>query len=170
MHIHDLTTTLPVHPARRYRKRALARVDAVLLHHTAAPPEKRCDWASELARHAAYHIKHHGWPGIGYHCAIAPDGQCFKTNRLDTSSHHCPNWNLRGIGVVLLGDFTQHPPTPAALDTLAALLVELRAALPSLRLLKAHRECRATACPGAALTAAMLDALASKARLDRQRN
>jgi N-acetylmuramoyl-L-alanine amidase len=167
MHITDLTGQLPVHPARRYARRPLGRIDAALLHHTAAPPARDCNWPAELARHAAYHVNRHGWPGIGYHYAVAPDGQCFKLNALSTVSYHCPRWNTRSAGIVLLGDFTQQAPDPAQLAALGMLLGELRRGLPALRLLKAHRECRATACPGAAFPVQLLDGLAVQAGLAR---
>ena len=166
MQITDLTRTLPAHPARRYSSRGLARIDAALVHHSASAPGAQGGWPAELARHARYHIRHHGWPGLGYHYAVAPDGQCFKCNALSRIGYHCPGWNTRGVGIVLLGDFTAAGPAAEALAALAALLGELRR-LPGLRLLKAHRECRATACPGASFAPELLDQLAAGAGLAR---
>lgn len=167
MHIHDLISTLPVHSGHRYASRALARIDSALIHHTAAAPDKRGDWPAELARHARYHVSHNGWPGLAYHYAVAPDGQVFKCNALSRVTYHCPDWNTRSVGIVLLGDFTRTAPAPAALAACGALLRELKRGLPGLKLLKAHRDCRATACPGKSFTSAMLDRLAKDAGLAR---
>ena len=128
----------------------------VVLHHTATGAG---DVASIHAEHRE-RVTPGGvpWRGIGYHFLIGngegmPDGAVEATFRwkrqlagahAGTSKH-----NDRGVGVCLVGDFTQAPPTPAQLAAASSLIARLRAKydIPPARVV-GHGTLVATACPG----------------------
>jgi len=98
------------------------------------------------------------WLGIGYHFVIGngqgmPDGKIEPTSRWTKqlagahAGHNAQNEN--GIGICLVGDFTDVPPTPkqlASVKDLVAVLSKEYAIGP--RNIVPHSELRATQCPG----------------------
>jgi len=102
----------------------------VVLHHSATPSGSY----GEIDRE---HRKRLGWDGCGYHFVIgngtgSPDGQIEVASRWTNQKHgvHCsngknPDVSEYGIGVCLVGNLDDTPPTPrqiAAAQTLVAYL------------------------------------------------
>ncbi len=98
------------------------------------------------------------WLGIGYHFVIGngngmPDGLIEPTFRWKQQLHGAHagdrSHNETGIGICLIGDFEESPPTQRQLASLEQLVSTLRNELdiPADHLL-GHGELKATACPG----------------------
>lgn len=98
------------------------------------------------------------WLGIGYHFVIGngngmPDGLIEPTFRWTEQLHgaHAGDrlHNETSIGICLVGNFEEAPPTDRQLASLEELVSTLREQfdIPSERLL-GHGELKATACPG----------------------
>lgn len=144
----DLTAALPSHPTERYPRRPLAQLRTLVLHHSGADP--RID-AQAIARE---HVSVNGWPGIGYHYCIDPDGLIVQGQDLTVSSFHVAQFNPVAVGVALLGDLRAQPPPAPQLAACAALLAWLCAdlGLPS-QAVRGHGELVATDCPGGTFAA-----------------
>ena len=139
---------MPPAPARDW--------DYIVLHHTASDAgsvesihrthRRRRDQAGNL------------WRGIGYHFVIGngngmPDGSIESTFRWRQQIHGAhagvSRYNERGIGIVLVGDFEKHAPTPdqlaAARQLVSALQREYEIADGHT---VGHSDVKNTACPG----------------------
>ena len=114
------------------------------------PPKADRPWKFIVVHHSAQatgsydqidreHRKIQGWDGCGYHFVIgngtgSPDGQVEVARRWSNQKHglHCksatnPDVNEYGIGICLIGNFDDAPPTPkqiAASKALVAYLAE----------------------------------------------
>lgn len=99
-----------------------------------------------------YHLSL-GWRDVGYNYILERNGMVAKGRSLDIPGAHCRagDMNRRGIGVSLIGNLDNHPPTRPQVDVLPVLLRELMVLhdIPGQRVL-GHREVpgAATACPG----------------------
>lgn len=98
------------------------------------------------------------WLGIGYHFVVGnghgmKDGAVESTFRWDEQLHgaHSGNamFNARGVGICLIGDFEQAPPTKEQLQSVRTLVAVLatRHQIPRERII-GHAAVKATACPG----------------------
>lgn len=118
--IENITYQLKRHPSLPYYpSRPLNQIQRVIIHHTAIPPTFGAD------RIATYRVDNQGWPGIGYHYFITPEGVIQQTNELTTVSNHAGDYNPAAIGVCLAGDFTKTVPTPAQIEAGAQLVAWL---------------------------------------------
>ncbi|MCA9075136.1 MAG: N-acetylmuramoyl-L-alanine amidase [Planctomycetaceae bacterium] len=98
------------------------------------------------------------WRGIGYHFVIGngqgmEDGAVEPTFRwrgqLEGAHAGVSRYNEQGVGVCLVGDFDQHPPTKAQLASLKLLIAWLTQEYGiSFSQVKGHGQLKATACPG----------------------
>jgi len=134
-------------PVRRWRY--------IVIHHMAAPRGS----AAVIDR---MHKKR-GWDGLGYHFVIGNgsltgNGQVevgYRWKRQEKGAHARARtgddnrWNLHGIGICLIGDFTKTAPSARQLDTLERLVRALRAEYGiSVDNIVPHRFVRPTECPG----------------------
>lgn len=98
------------------------------------------------------------WLGIGYHFVIGngngmPDGEIESTFRWRQQLHGAhagkKDYNDQGIGVALIGNFEEAPPSELQLRAVKRLVAELKAehAISSANVI-GHRGIKATACPG----------------------
>jgi N-acetyl-anhydromuramyl-L-alanine amidase AmpD len=121
-----------------------------VLHHTAT------DRGSVESIHEA-HLANE-WLGIGYHFVIGngngmPDGQVeptFRWTRQIQGAHAgVKEYNDLGIGICLVGNFEQGPPTAKQLASLKSLVAALGGEydIPAARVVP-HRDVKATECPG----------------------
>jgi hypothetical protein len=129
---------------------------SIVLHHTASAQ------GSVESIHAA-HIKRrdkrgHAWMGIGYHFVIGngrgmDDGAIEPTFRwrqqLQGAHAGDDEHNQQGIGIALVGNFEEGPPTPAQIRSVRRLVTALRRryGVAGENLLR-HSDIKATACPG----------------------
>lgn len=141
----NVVDKLPRHPDKQYPTRPLEQVTHIAIHHSAAPAN------ISLERIARYHVEDHGWPGIGYHFYIAPDGTIYKTNEITTLSNQVYANNHYTLGICVAGNFSDVVPTPAQLDAAARLVAWLTQELNiPLENVKGHKEYpeNTTQCPG----------------------
>lgn len=102
----------------------------VVVHHSANP-------SGGYDRIDRDHRKIQGWDGCGYHFVIgngtdSPDGQIEVARRWSDQKHglHCrngksPEVNEYGIGICLIGDLDDAPPTPKQVAAARALVAYL---------------------------------------------
>jgi N-acetyl-anhydromuramyl-L-alanine amidase AmpD len=98
------------------------------------------------------------WLGIGYHFVIGNghgmgDGKIEATFRWNEQIHgaHSGNamFNARGIGICLIGNFEDHPPTPKQVKAVRELVKTLAVRHQISRSkVMGHGDVKATACPG----------------------
>ena len=141
----DVVNTLPHKPDASYPMRPLSQVTHITIHHSAAPANL------SVERIARWHVEHHGWPGIGYHFYITPDGTIYQTNYLTTMSNHVYMNNAYTVGVCVAGDFDSGLPTPAQVEATARLVAWLMQELHiPLEHVMGHKEYphNTTHCPG----------------------
>jgi len=136
--IHDVTTSLEHHPTKRYDERPLSDICYAVIHHSASAP------TATPAGIARFHVLTRDYPGIGYHYGVARDGTVFQVNRLETVSYHAgkAEANRHGVGVCLIGDFSQSGPPVEQTNAAIGLCQWL-----GLRVC-AHKEIVPTGCPG----------------------
>jgi|GEM_PF-681066 len=119
--------------------------DHIIVHHTGAEEKD----ARQVKR---FHLSV-GWRDVGYNYILERDGRVVEGRPLDLPGAHCRagDMNRRSIGVSLIGNLDNHPPTRPQVDVLPVLLRELMALhnIPGQRVL-GHREVpgAATSCPG----------------------
>jgi N-acetyl-anhydromuramyl-L-alanine amidase AmpD len=128
----------------------------IVLHHSAAP--EGC--YDQIDRE---HRKVLGFDGCGYHFVIgngtgSGDGQIEVAMRWNNQKQgvHCRNAKTHeadeyGIGICLVGDFDQQPPTPrqvAAAQALVAYLSQRYKIAPGRVTTHAHLAATPTVCPG----------------------
>ncbi len=128
----------------------------LVLHHTAT------DRGSVESIHEAHLKRRDGagrpWLGIGYHFVVGngrgmKDGQVEPTFRWREQLHgaHAGSreYNNHGIGIVLVGNFENGPPTAAQTKSLRTLLATLSDEFDiGPKQIVPHRDLKATACPG----------------------
>ncbi|GEM_PF-634363 len=142
-HIVDVVDKLEKNPDKHYDTRPLSQITHISVHHSATPANISLDLI------AKYHVETHGWPGIGYHFYIKPDGTIYQTNRLETVSYHTRNNNSYTVGICVAGTFNETLPTPAQMNSAAHLIAWLMEKLNiPLEHVKGHKEYVSTQCPG----------------------
>lgn len=134
----DLASKLP--SAGNYPRRDLSAVKYVTIHHTAGPVTQS---PADIAR---FHIGR-GWPGIGYHYLIYPDGTVYQTQPLTRSSYHNGVNNGESAGVTLVGNYDVSEPTDKAINAAVGVLREIKRQTGA-GLANGHGDLKPTACPG----------------------
>lgn len=124
----------------------------VLIHHSAGPDTGGLD--ADGIRH--YHVEVKGWRDVGYHYLVELEGHRYIVvpGRPETQDGaHCPGHNQTALGVCMVGDFTDSPPSLEQLRVTAELCADLcrRHGIRSLDI-RPHRAFRRTECPGKAFT------------------
>lgn len=128
----------------------------LVVHHSYRPSEEDYDHLGgeatvrEIQR---YHMEERGWIDIGYHFLIGPDGQVFEGRPPHVVGAHVRRRNTLKLGICLIGDFRNHPPSPEALQSLVGLVSWLRYLFGIGRHLYGHRDFVQTECPGDVLYA-----------------
>jgi N-acetylmuramoyl-L-alanine amidase len=138
------------------------------------PPKAERPWKYVVLHHSAgasgsydqidrEHREAHGWDGCGYHFVIgngtgSPDGRIEVARRWVDQRHgiHCrdgksPDMSEYGIGICLVGDLDNAPPTPRQIAAAKALVAYLgaRYQIPAEQIgTHANLAAAPTACPG----------------------
>lgn len=146
--ITDITSDLRKHETARYADRLTSAITHFAIHHAAVEP-KSVDGRRDAELYAEYHVRHHGWPGIGYAFVIGPDGTIWQTNPLDKWTYHVGSANKYTVGICLVGDFTDAVPPEPQLKATARLVAWLRRVLCGATVM-GHKEFSGstTQCPG----------------------
>jgi len=106
------------------------------------------------------------WVDIGYHFIIDPDGQVWEGRQLSIEGAHVARTNDHNMGIMLMGNFDEHSPTSAQINTLDAFLVQqMTAHRVSVKNLYTHQELKSTACPGRSLQAYMRTTRGNRGRV-----
>ena len=118
----------------------------IVLHHSAGTDGVTRDFDAMKK----YHMEHNGWRDIGYQWVIERVNGVLTAipgrAESDTGAH-CPGRNVDGIGVCLVGDFTNAPPDEEQYAFVANLCKGIMARHP-IKEIGGHRDYYATACPG----------------------
>lgn len=118
----------------------------IVLHHSAGVDGVTRDFDAMKK----YHMEHNGWRNIGYHWVVERVNGVLTAipgrAESDTGAH-CPGRNTDGIGVCLVGDFTNAPPDEEQYAFVANLCRNIIARHP-IKEIGGHRDYMATACPG----------------------
>lgn len=124
-------------------------VNRIVVHHS----------ATETGNAACFRVLHRGvnrWSDIGYHYVIgngsfSGDGEVEKGRTVPFRGAHAKGANQDSLGICLVGNFNEEPPSPAQLSSLGTLLQELlqrfglgKEAITLHRLVKGS----STECPG----------------------
>ena len=142
--IQDVIETLPKHATEEYETRPLEDIRYLVIHHSAVPA---IVGAKTIA---AYHVRRHEWPGIGYHFVVTENGTVYQTNALETRSYHALKANPYSVGICFLGNFTNAAPPAAQVQAGAHLVAWLMGELDlPIESIKGHKDLMGTACPGA---------------------
>lgn len=145
----DITGELKRHANRKYKERPLSDIKMVVVHHSATKPNTP-DGKRDVNAFANYHVTNNGWPGIGYHYVVAPDGTVYKTQPNNVISYHASGANSHSLGVCLVGSFDIDEVPAAQWGAALELVKELMVAygVPVDRVI-GHREVPASkTCPG----------------------
>ncbi len=138
----------------------MADVARLTLHHTAMEEELRDrDDAAAVRAIQAFHQDGRGWADIGYHWLIGRDGRVYEGRPLGVQGAHAGGSNNVGnLGVSVIGDFSARLPEPPQLHAVRAFLARAvrRHGLGPASVF-GHRDFKATACPGDALYAWLLE-------------
>ena len=144
-------------PAAVNRTTPMGRIYRITIHHSGFPcPDSSPAAVEALIRTIQKNHKHkttngEGWADVGYHFLIDPAGRIWQGRSLRYQGAHAGNHRLNkgNIGICLLGNFQDHPPSPAQMKGLEKLLRFLmkKYRIPASRIYT-HRELKSTACPG----------------------
>lgn len=121
--------------------RRLSTIRYCVFHHSAGPGMQ------SLADIAAVQRERLDAAGVVYHYVIDASGRCFQCNGLERITWHARGGNSYGVGVCLLGNFENSPPTEKQYETARQLFQRLRRDYPKLDA-RRHGEFSQTACPG----------------------
>jgi N-acetylmuramoyl-L-alanine amidase len=150
--IRDISHELPRHPTVQYRRRQLAAITHIAIHHTALPPSVGPERIAQA--HVAEDLDRgkRAWSGIGYHYFIPADGEILQTQPVELRTFHVGRHNSYTIGVVFAGSFMNgSTPTARQIHSAARLIAWL---LQEFQLqisnVLGHQEFsdNSTACPG----------------------
>lgn len=122
------------------------RVHTLVIHHSAGP---RSQTPAAIKRfHTEPKPQGRGWSDVGYHALIDQRGKIHHgRNPADIGAHAPPNTGR--LGVCVIGDNTDPDQKWNALqwDALRTYVRACQVVFPGLKVV-AHRDTKATACPG----------------------
>ena len=135
-----------------YTTRELSDITGIIVHHSAVEPIRGA--LDAIERTDTYH-KNLGWPGIGYHFALGPDGESYYVGDISTVRYHATSaGNPWAIGIEVLGDFSVTSPSLLQMAGLVDLVANLQFALGAMLPVRPHRDVTPTQCPGDGLVRA----------------
>lgn len=113
--VKELSRTKNVPSAPALRK-------GVVIHHSGTAMSAG---GSNPKAYARYHVEDKGWPCIGYHYVIQPDGTVYKTLNPEDKGYHAGDVNSSHFGVCFSGDFDREEVTDAAFNAGARLVANI---------------------------------------------
>lgn len=100
----DITEELARHKTKKWKVRDTALVDRVVFHQSMSDGD--VEGVNRYHIEPGNHISKTGCPRICYHYVISRDGIFYKCNKESCLTWHTRGQNLRGIGVLVMGDFS----------------------------------------------------------------
>jgi hypothetical protein len=143
---------------RTWLANPMGRITRITVHHDGMPPVSIRNAQEAAARIDLIRRAHvgKGWADIGYHYIVDPQGRVWQGRPRNLQGAHVKDYNERNLGIVVLGNFMEQRPTPAATSSLDRfVLASMRAFRVPLHEIHTHRELRPTACPGDTLQSHM---------------
>lgn len=136
-------------------------VTHLIVHHSAGT-NSATDWAAIVRAIWDFHVNGNGWSDIGYNYLVDPDGVVYEGRGNNILGAHFCGTNGGTMGVCVMGNFTDIPPTAEALTALERLLAWKSCDIDAdplgesyhassnrtLPHISGHRNGCATACPG----------------------
>jgi hypothetical protein len=146
----------------------MGRVERITIHHDAINSSDVTSQSAATRRLNSIRQGHlqRDFADIGYHFIVDPQGKIWEGRPLRFQGAHVKDQNERNMGVMVMGNFMEQRPTPAALAALDAFVASQmhRFAIPLSRV-KTHKELAPTECPGTNLQRYMMDTRSSRGRL-----
>jgi hypothetical protein len=164
-----VTGPLSVLPRSRWNPALAAKVGQMqsmgtptrlTIHHSAHDDVDSSETVTGTARlirsMQEFHIRDRDWADIAYHYIIDPKGRVWEGRNVKFQGAHAGSdaLNKNNIGIVLMGDFEDHPPTPASVASLKLLIAHLRKTYGIAQSgIFGHQDLHSTKCPGRYLEA-----------------
>ncbi len=129
-------------------------INRITIHHSAIPNDSlrsQADVARMLNGIRTEHMNRRGEPfaDIGYHYIIDPAGRVWEGRSLALQGAHVANNNEHNLGIMLLGNFQNQQPTPAAISSLDGFTAaQMRRYNIAVNRVYTHQEIGKSACPG----------------------
>jgi len=121
--LRDISHELPRHPTLQYRRRQLAAITHIAVHHTALPPHVGPEQIAQMHVDEDLDRGKSAWSGIGYHYFIPADGEILQTQPVELRTHHVDRHNSYAIGVAFAGSFMNGAiPSPQQIHSGARLI------------------------------------------------
>jgi hypothetical protein len=122
--------------------------DKIIIHHSATKDGLVFkDWTAIRN----YHINTNGWLDIGYHYGVESVDNQYQLmfgRPVSMEGAHCLGQNETSIGVCMVGDFTNEPPTDAQYQTLVYLIKDIIYPMVGELPIYRHDDFYPTSCPG----------------------
>lgn len=123
---------------------------------------------SHISRFDDSTAAHAHWIDIGYHYIIDPAGRIWEGRPTTIEGAHVSQTNPHNLGVMVMGNFNQHRPTTAALNTLDSFVAsQMRRYRVPMHSVYTHQELKPTECPGTFLQQYMLTTRLAGGRMSR---
>ncbi|XP_066996185.2 peptidoglycan recognition protein [Anabrus simplex] len=128
-------------------------VEYVVIAHTVTQPCNSASTCADIMVNIQTHHMNLSWGDIGYSFVVGGDGNVYEGRGWHKVGAHTKGFNKKGLGIALIGEFSDEIPSRIQLDALKNLLkcgVELGELSEDFKLL-GHRQLIATKSPGLAL-------------------
>ena len=136
-------------------------INKITIHHDGMSAFHSTSQADAMRRLESIRKAHvgQGWADIGYHFSIDPAGRVYACRTLALQGAHVKNQNAGNLGVMVMGNFEEQQPTPAAIASLESFVPALmRHYRIQVQAVYTHRELASTACPGKNLQTRLVQA------------
>ncbi len=133
----DFRNKVMRHKTLKFPVLSLTGKTTIAIHHSLT---KQGLGGSNAEGYARYHVQTNGWPSIGYHYVIEPDGTIKWCNDIETRAYHVGDHNNYAVGICLTGDFRTEKPTAAQEESLRNLVNGLKKSYTHLKYVKGHNE------------------------------
>ncbi|MBU0648215.1 N-acetylmuramoyl-L-alanine amidase, partial [Patescibacteria group bacterium] len=139
-----------------------ARIDQVIIHHTAANDNTPIDPEATIRGIYYFHTIERGWGDIGYNYLVDHHGNIYEGRKggLGVVAAHAYGFNHGSVGISVLGNYEEEYPADNSIDAVVDLIsfisfqtdLNLESVLTlngeSYDAVSGHRDVNATACPG----------------------
>lgn len=152
--------------------RPMNGVGIITVHHDALNASGLRGYGASVQRLNSVRRSHldrgPSWVDIGYHYIIDPEGRIWEGRPISIEGAHVASKNDHNLGIMCMGNFNEHRPTQAQLNTLDGFLAaQIRAYRVPMSRVYTHQEIGQTECPGNHMQNYMRQTRSSSGRLRR---